>query len=58
MAVNRRPVAELPLANELQALRVRVPAELWRRELNEIAFHVAAPASATVDKLVFARRPR
>lgn len=58
LAVNGAPVGAFPLAPELRALRVRVPAERWRRELNELRFDVEPGSGASVDKVVFARVPR
>ncbi|MBI3932565.1 MAG: hypothetical protein HY317_04060 [Acidobacteria bacterium] len=53
LAVNGVPVAALPLAPAFADLRVAVPRERWRRELNEIALAVAG--EAWVDRVVFER---
>ncbi len=58
LAVNGADVALFPLAPELQALRVRVAREHWRRELNELRFDVAPGDGASIDKLVFTRPGR
>jgi hypothetical protein len=58
LAVNGAPAGAFPLAPDLQELRVRVPAERWRRELNELRFDVAPGDGASVDKVVFTRVAR
>jgi hypothetical protein len=58
VAVNGQGVARLPLAAALADFRFRVPALLWRRELNEIALGVSPGGSAAIDLLRFERVER
>jgi hypothetical protein len=58
LAVNDVAVAAFPLGAELQVLSVRVPREVWRRELNELRFEVAPGDGASLDKVVFTRVAR
>lgn len=55
VAVNGARVALIPLPAEPADLRVRVPAELLHRELNEIALTLSPAGEALLDRLVFAR---
>jgi hypothetical protein len=55
VAVNGAPVARLPLTSPLQELTFRVPAAVWRKDLNEIVLTVSPGGRALVDRLVFAR---
>jgi hypothetical protein len=58
LAVNGVQTAELPLGAELGDLRVRVPADRWRREQNELGLVTSPEAWVQVDRLSFRRLPR
>ena len=55
MAINGTEVAQWPLTAELADWRVRVPADRFRRELNEVALTIAPGQTCLVDRLVFQR---
>ena len=55
IAVNGRPVAMLPLLEDLQELRFPVPRGYWRRELNELALETGPGGEASIDLLRFER---
>jgi hypothetical protein len=55
MAINGMDVAQWPLTAELADWRVRVPADRFRRELNEVALTIAPGQTCLVDRLVFQR---
>jgi hypothetical protein len=53
ISVNGQPLARVPLRDSLEDARLRLPAALLHRELNELALR--ASGSALVSRLVFAR---
>jgi hypothetical protein len=59
VAVNGTGVAAFRLSEALALYQVRVPAERWRRELNDVTLGLAEPgAAADVERVVFERPPR
>jgi hypothetical protein len=56
--VNRKWVGDLPLKPELADLRLRVPADLWQRELNELRLTLTPGGEAQVDRFVFLKEKR
>jgi hypothetical protein len=55
VTINGTEMASFPLAGEPRALRVRVPRQSWRRELNDLVLEVGAGDSAFVEFLAFER---
>jgi hypothetical protein len=55
LAVNGTGVGAFVLDERLAEHRLRVPAERWRRELNELSFDRDETGSVDVDRVVFAR---
>jgi hypothetical protein len=58
VAVNGNALGELPLVGELREYRLRAPAELWRRELNEVALDPRGASDVIVERLRFERLER
>jgi len=58
VAVNGHPLGDLPLGGELREFRLRAPAELWRRELNEVSLDPGAADDVIVERLRFERLGR
>jgi hypothetical protein len=58
LAVNGTTVNVSRLPESLGEVRVRVPAERWHRELNELAFRLESGGSADVERVGFERGPR
>jgi hypothetical protein len=55
MAINGADAGTWPLTTDLADLRARVPADRFRRELNEVSLTVAPGGSCLVDRVVFQR---
>ena len=55
MAINGMDVAQWPLTAELADWRVRVPADRFQRELNEVTLTIAPTSTCLVDRLIFQR---
>jgi len=55
VSVNGRPVAMLPLLEDLQELRFQVPRGYWRRELNELALETGPGGEVSIDLVRFER---
>jgi len=55
MAINGTDVAQWPLTAQLADWRVRVPADRFRRELNEVTLTIAPTDTCLIDRLVFQR---
>ena len=55
LAVNGTEVASFPLETEPRGLRVRVPRQGWRRELNDVSLSVGPGSAAFVERVVFER---
>lgn len=53
VALNGHALGALPLAEDLAEYRLRAPAALWRRELNEIALEPEPGLDVLIDKLLF-----
>jgi hypothetical protein len=51
--VNGARVAEWPLAAELAARHVRVPAELWRRGANALRLTVSSGGWSALERVQF-----
>jgi hypothetical protein len=55
VTINGTEMASFPLADEPRDLRVRVPRQSWRVELNDLVLEVGAGDSAFVEFLAFER---
>jgi hypothetical protein len=56
--INGTPMARFPLGDELADLRVSVPRQHWRRELNELRFAIDKGGVVQVDRVVFEQAAR
>jgi hypothetical protein len=55
IAVNGRGVGVMGLSDGLEERRLLVPADAWRRDLNEIVLSAAPGSTVLVDRLRFER---
>jgi hypothetical protein len=58
VAINGHRLGELPLRPELGDFRLRAPAGLWRRELNEVTLDPGGARDVIVERLRFERLGR